>query len=215
MNGFKNIDGKVIVEDLINTIQKNTAYLSEVDGAIGDGDHGINMNKGFSLCAKAIEGKDLSFSDAAMILGKTLLLEIGGSMGPLYGCFFKEIAKKGKDKEIIDAVSFCDMIESGIAGIQSVGKARVGDKTLLDTLVPASVALRNSVNEGETFENALIQMTAAAEKGMSSTKDMIAKVGRASRLGERSRGTLDAGAVSSYLLIDSMARSIHNLLKKT
>ena len=212
MNAFKNAAGKIIVENLIDTIQKNMAYLSEVDGAIGDGDHGINMNKGFSLCAKAIEGKVLSFSDAAMILGKTLLMEIGGSMGPLYGCFFKEIAKASMSKDVIDAPTFSVIIDSGIAGIQSIGKAKVGDKTLLDTLIPAASAFKKAVDDGETFERALKKMSEKAEQGMLSTKDMIAKVGRASRLGERSRGVLDAGAVSSYLLIRSMAESIQALL---
>ena len=212
MTSFPNKDGKVIVENLIATIQEHAAYLSEIDGAIGDGDHGINMNKGFTLCQHRIDGQDVDFSTALNTLGRILLMEIGGSMGPLYGTFFREMAKACKDKETIDAQTFLDMLRAAITGIQSISKAKVGDKTLMDTLIPALKAFEQAHDAGKSFADALQEMTAAAEAGKDSTKDMVAKIGRASRLGERSRGVLDTGATSCWLLLQSMATTITPLI---
>jgi dihydroxyacetone kinase-like protein len=212
MESFKNGVGKVVVEAMIATIKENTAYLSEVDGAIGDGDHGINMNKGFSMCADAIAVKDLSFTDALMILGKTLLMDIGGSMGPLYGGFFKSMARAGMGRAEIDAMTLLDMLDAGVASIQNCGSAQVGDKTMLDTLIPARDRYRSVLEDGMGFMPALDAMIDAAEAGMLSTKDMMAKIGRAARLGERSRGTLDAGATSCFFLLKAMGTEIKGLL---
>ncbi len=212
MESFKNGSGKIVVEAMIATIRENTAYLSEVDGAIGDGDHGINMNKGFSMCADAMSGKDLSLSDALMVLGKTLLGDIGGSMGPLYGGFFKSMARASKDQTEIDGKTFLAMLDAGVASIQNIGNAQPGDKTLLDTLIPARDSLRSSVDNGLDFNSALDDLIVAAEAGMLSTKNLVAKIGRAARLGERSRGVLDAGATSCYLLLKAMGSTMKSLL---
>jgi phosphoenolpyruvate---glycerone phosphotransferase subunit DhaL len=212
MESFKNGSGKIVVEAMIATIRENTAYLSEVDGAIGDGDHGINMNKGFSMCADAMSGKDLSLSDALMVLGKTLLGDIGGSMGPLYGGFFKSMARASKDQTEIDGKTFLAMLDAGVASIQNIGNAQPGDKTLLDTLIPARDSLRSSVDKGLDFNSALDDLIVAAEAGMLSTKNLVAKIGRAARLGERSRGVLDAGATSCYLLLKAMGSTMKSLL---
>jgi len=212
METFKNGAGKGVVEAMILTIQENTAYLSEVDGAIGDGDHGINMNKGFTMCAEAMAGKDLSLTDALMLLGKTLLGDIGGSMGPLYGGFFKAMAKSAKEREEIDGRALLAMLEAGVASIQNIGSAQLGDKTLLDTLIPARDRLKSALDEGQSFASALDAMIAAAEAGQLSTKDLVAKIGRAARLGERSRGVLDAGATSSFLLLKAMGTEMKRLL---
>lgn len=208
MKAFLNKEGKIIVLNLIKTIQKNKEYLSEVDGLIGDGDHGINMNKGFTICEKKIAGKDMNLSESLKTLGMVLMMEIGGSMGPLYGTLFMEMSKASANKEEIDKYVFEDMYNKALEGIKELGNAKVGDKTLLDTLVPAVEAYSKSVNEGKEFDKALILMKEAAEMGRNSTIDLVAKVGRASRLGERSRGILDAGATSCYLIIESMVNSI-------
>lgn len=213
MDKFKNSEGKVIVEDMIKAIKDNTAYLSEVDGAIGDGDHGINMNKGFTLCEQSITGKSLSFTEALMVLGKTLLMDIGGSMGPLYGGFFKALSKAGANQEYIDGPVFLNMLTAGVESVQSIGNARLGDKTLLDTLIPAKDGLKKSLDEGSTFKKALDVMIRSGEQGMLSTKEMVAKIGRAARLGERSRGVQDAGATSCYILLKAMGESIQSLLE--
>ena len=211
MSSFKNRDGKVIVENLIQTIRQNKDYLSKIDGEIGDGDHGINMNKGFTICKERIEGKPLNLTDSLKTLAMVLMMEIGGSMGPLYGTMFFEMSKATDGKEDIDSQVFADMLTNAVNGIQTLGDAKVGDKTLMDTLVPALEAFQNEKEAG--FSAALDKMTAAAEKGKDSTIDLVAKIGRASRLGERSRGVLDAGATSCFLLLESMGRTIKELLK--
>lgn len=210
MNSFKNKDGKVIVENLIKTIQQNKDYLSKIDGEIGDGDHGINMNKGFTICKERIEDKPLNLTDSFKELAMVLMMEIGGSMGPLYGTMFFEMSKSSAGKEDIDSGVFAEMLNKAVSAIQSLGEAKLGDKTLLDTLIPAANAFNEEQEAG--FSTALEKMIEAAEKGKDSTIDLVSKVGRSSRLGERSRGFLDAGATSCYLLLDAMAKTIKELL---
>ncbi|WP_066645764.1 dihydroxyacetone kinase subunit DhaL [Christensenella timonensis] len=208
MEQFKNSDGKVIVEKMIKVIQENKDYLGTVDGAIGDGDHGINMNKGFTICAERIAGQDCTFSEALVTLGDVLLSEIGGSMGPIYGTLFIEMGETSQDKEEIDSALFLEMVKNAVEGLSALVDARIGDKTLMDVMLPAEAALEKAVAEGKPFDAALDDFAAAAESGRDSTKDMVAKFGRASRLGERSRGVLDAGSVSCALLLRSMSDAI-------
>lgn len=212
MECFTNQKGATIILDLIDIIQKNKAYLSEIDGAIGDGDHGINMNKGFTICKERLKSKEADLSESLDILGNVLLTEIGGSMGPIYGSFFIEMGNVAAGAEKIDPETFGRMLAAGLAGIRELVPTDVGDKTLLDALIPAVSAYNESMMEGESFSEALSAAKAASEKGWQSTKDMIAKVGRASRLGERSRGVLDAGATSCNLIIQSMCNTVENLL---
>ena len=214
MNTFKNIDGKIIVMGMIKAIQTNKEYLSEIDGAIGDGDHGINMNKGFTLCETEIKDKDINFGEALVTLGQILFNEIGGSMGPIYGLLFTEMGSSISDKDEIDAGVFYNMLNSGLAALQEIVTAKVGDKTLVDALVPAIEGMRRAIDNGAGFGDALIAMKEAAIDGRDATKDMVAKLGRASRLGERSRGIIDAGAASCSLLLGSMTDSIVMLLEK-
>lgn len=213
MESFKNSGGGSIVANMIRAVKENAAYLSEIDGAIGDGDHGINMKKGFSLCEKELGGREVSLQEGLKTLGRVLLMEIGGSMGPLYGTIFREMARIIKDREEVDAAAFLGMLEAALAAVVALGKAKVGDKTLVDVLAPAAAAFRESLAEGEDFKTNLGKMTAAAALGRDSTKDMTAKIGRAARLGERSRGTLDAGAVSCFLILDALARGVEGLLR--
>lgn len=208
MNNILNSKSVFIVNNIITVIQANKVYLGDIDGAIGDGDHGINMNKGFTLCKERIEGKDISLSEGLKVLGRVLLTEIGGSMGPLYGTFFIEMSKVIKDKEEIDKVAFKEMLKAAMDSIGTLGKAKLGDKTLMDTLIPAVESFERSLIEDKSFEEALEAMKLAAEAGKESTRDLVAKIGRASRLGERSRGILDAGSVSCNLILQSMADSI-------
>ena len=210
---FKNADGIIIIQNLIQTIQTNKEYLSEIDGKIGDGDHGINMNKGFSLCETRMANKSLTMSEGFELLGDTLLNDIGGSMGPLYGLFFKSLADISSDAQTIDAHLFSEMLESSLKEIQEIGNAKKGDKTLLDTLIPAIETYKITLTDSMSFSLSLSAMKESAFDGWQSTENMIAKVGRASRLGERSRGVLDAGATSCYLILASMADTIQILLK--
>ena len=208
---FANAEGRAVVDRLIAVIREHKAYLSEIDGKIGDGDHGINMDKGFQLTATRLE-EGMSMSEALRVLGRTLLLEIGGSMGPLYGQFFKAMAAASKDAEQVDASVVLAMLEAAYAAIRELGDAKPGDKTLVDTLDPAVSALAAAVDRGGGFAEALDAMEAAAETGWKSTEDLVARVGRSSRLGERSRGVLDAGATSCFLMLQSMADTMKELI---
>ena len=209
MENFTTEQGATVVDAVIKVIQDNTAYLSEIDGAIGDGDHGVNMNKGATQARAQLDAKsDYTISDGFKVVSDVMLDDIGGSMGPLYGSFFRQMFRCSKGKDIIDIDVFNDMLSKALTSIKDIGNAKVGDKTLLDTLEPAVFAFTEAKNSGKTFVEALEVMKLAAEKGKESTIDLVAKVGRASRLGERSRGVLDAGAASCYFILKAMADTI-------
>lgn len=213
MASFKNAEAGLIVDQLIKTIQEQRDYLSEIDGKIGDGDHGINMNKGFTMCEEKLSHMTYNLSEALSTLGETLLDDIGGSMGPLYGMLFDEMAMACEDAEDIDAEIFGEMMTNAVEGIQEISPAKVGDKSLIDTLVPAKEAFIAAKEEGKEFVQCLEAMNEAAEKGWQSTEDLVAKIGRASRLGERSRGVLDAGATSCYFIVTGIGKAAIELLK--
>lgn len=212
MGSFRNADGKSVLLRMVKAIQDHKAYLGEVDGLIGDGDHGMNMNKGFSMFETRWKDKDFSFSEGLDELGMILLNEIGGSMGPIYGTIFMDMGESIEDDEIIDTKELAKMFQAGLDGLCEIVEARVGDKTLVDTLSPARDSLQESSDEGLTLKEALPKMIEKAKQGQESTKDLMAKFGRSSRLGERSRGVLDAGATSCYLILEAMGNGILELL---
>jgi dihydroxyacetone kinase-like protein len=209
---FTNAEGESVVREMIVAIRENAQLLSEIDGAIGDGDHGINMAKGFARCAERLSATPGGFTDALGMLADVLVTEIGGAMGPLYGTLFEEMAAAGRTTAEITAEMLGRMLHAARSAVMELGGARVGDKTMVDVLVPAVDAYALSLREGSGFAACLAAMTVAAETGKESTRGMVAKLGRASRLGERSRGSLDAGAASCALLLATMARSISALL---
>ena len=212
MEAFKNAAGNPILLHMVKAIRENKAFLGEVDGLIGDGDHGMNMAKGFTLFEKRMS-EEISFSDGLDQLGTILFSEIGGSMGPIYGTIFMDMAAAAEDAEDIGLPLFADMLEAGLTGLQGIVEAQVGDKTLVDTLFPAMDTLKHGAEEAASFADTLKTMKTAAERGRDSTKDMVAKFGRSSRLGERSRGVLDAGAASCCLLLQAMADGMLELLE--
>lgn len=212
MNAFKNVDGKSILLKIVKGIQDNKAYLGEVDGLIGDGDHGMNMNKGFTLFEKRFLENDIPFTEGLDELGNVLFSEIGGSMGPIYGTVFMDAAEAAEDAEEITVEILAGMLAAGLEGLQGIVDAKVGDKTLVDTLSPAVDSLKTSAEAGDSMTDAMIRMKEAAEKGKDSTKDLVAKFGRSSRLGERSRGVLDAGATSCCIILCAMADGIMELV---
>jgi dihydroxyacetone kinase len=204
-------DAGDLVRDLIDTICANRSYLSEIDGLIGDGDHGINMSKGFSGCATRLDamGEGARALPAALEqLSQALMDDIGGSMGPLYGHFFLGFADTLAPHARLDAGLFGDALAAAVARVQALGNAQVGDKTLIDTLVPALAAYREALGAGADFAACLSAMSDAAEAGKESTRALKARIGRSARLGVRSIGVLDAGATSCCLLLQSMARSL-------
>lgn len=210
MTSFSNTGAGPIVEDMAAVIVANKTWLSEIDGKIGDGDHGSNMAKGFGRAAERIRGKDLTLDAALQVLSDVLMGEIGGSMGPLYGLMFEDMAEQIRGHEQIDAALFAAMLKAGLAGVQGVGNAKPGDKTLIDTLVPAVSAFEAAQDQG--FAAALQAMAVAAAVGRDSTIDLVARIGRSSRLGERSRGVLDAGATSCCLILTSLGESVERRL---
>jgi len=213
MQTFTNTAGSVIVDQLILVIQENKQYLSDIDGLIGDGDHGINMNKGFTMCREELDKNPGDLAHGLKTLSKILMMKIGGSMGPLYGKFFKAIALSLEGKDEIGINEMGEALKAAVDAIASISPAKVGDKTLIDTLVPALASYQKAQAEGKSFTEALEAMKTAAIEGRDSTKDMVAKLGRASRLGERSRGVLDAGATSCCLILETIADGAGLLLK--
>jgi len=169
------------------------------------------MNKGFSTAGERIKEQH-GFSDASKIIAEALMDDIGGSMGPLYGTFFKTLWRHSRNLENIDARQYAEMLKAATASVKEIGGAKVGDKSLVDALEPACTAFEKALDSGSAFEVALTESVKAAEMGKNSTKEMVAKIGRSARLGERSRGVLDAGAASSYLIIESMHRAILGIL---
>ena len=204
-----------VVRDLIAAINANRAYLSEIDGLIGDGDHGINMSKGFTGCGTRLDALGASASDlpkAFEQLSQALMDDIGGSMGPLYGNFFLGFVNTLEPHAQMDAELFGDALASAVANVQSMGNAKVGDKTLVDTMAPALSAYRAALANGTDFGRCLQAMSSAAEAGRDSTKNLQARIGRSARLGPRSIGVLDAGATSCCLILQTISTSLQRQL---
>lgn len=199
-------DAGPIVTDMVAAIQREQAVLSEIDGATGDGDHGINMGKGFRLAgAKLAKLDGFDLGQGMAVLGDTLLSDIGGSMGPLYGTFFTDMAETLEGSAVIDRERCATMLHAGLDAICGLGNAKMGDKTLVDVLAPAVAAFDAAAAEGGDFAACLHAMKGAAAEGLEATRTMVARLGRAARLGERSRGFLDAGAASCSLLLATLA----------
>jgi dihydroxyacetone kinase-like protein len=211
MEYIKNSNNATIVLDIIDAIHENASYLSEIDGAIGDGDHGINMNKGFMLAKERITS-DMSLSEAFKILGRTLVMDIGGSMGPIYGTLFSRFSKITKDTETIKPEIVLAALEDVIEKLTELAGAKLGDKTLIDTLYPAKEAYKRALKGNQGYAQALQAMSSGAEAGKENTKNLTAKIGRAARLGKRSKGFLDAGAASCYIILKTMAESMGKVI---
>jgi dihydroxyacetone kinase-like protein len=208
MAEFLNKNGKPVLLKMVEAVQKNKDYLSELDGLIGDGDHGMNMNKGFTMFGESISGKETSFTDGLDELGTLLFSKIGGSMGPIYGGIFIQMAETGENYDSIGTSELAAMLRSGLLALYDIVEARPGDKTLVDTLAPACDAMDRAAEAETDLAPALAAMKEASLAGWESTKDLEAKFGRSSRLGERSRGVHDAGATSCRIILEAMADGI-------
>jgi phosphoenolpyruvate---glycerone phosphotransferase subunit DhaL len=181
-------------------------HLTALDSAIGDADHGINMDRGF----QAVLAKLPTFAqdDVGAILkgtGMTLISTVGGASGPLYGSFFLQLGNATAGKADISVEDFAAALDNGIARVQGLGKAEPGDKTMLEALLPAQTAIHTAADAGASPSEALAAGAAAAEEGMRATIPLVARKGRASYLGERSAGHQDPGATSTHLLLKAAA----------
>jgi phosphoenolpyruvate---glycerone phosphotransferase subunit DhaL len=176
--------------------------LTQLDSAIGDADHGINMDRGMTAVVAALDAAEPTEIAALMrTVGMTLISKVGGAAGPLYGTFFLQFGSGAGDGAPLSPEGWASCLDAGVAGVQSRGKAEAGDKTMLDALLPAAAALRGALDEGIAFGPALARAADAAEQGATGTIPLVARKGRASYLGERSAGHKDPGATSSALLL--------------
>ena len=186
-------------------------HLVQLDAAIGDGDHGTNMTRGFEAVVQALDADAGSSPGKLLILaGRTLVSTVGGASGPLYGTLFMQIGKETAGKLELTLKDWIAALDSAINGVMMRGKANLGDKTMLDTLIPALNTLKDCSANGAHLPDALNAAEKSAEEGMLSTTPLVAKKGRASYLGERSAGTQDPGATSSYYLLKTAAHAFGN-----
>ncbi|AAS95460.1 dihydroxyacetone kinase subunit DhaL [Nitratidesulfovibrio vulgaris] len=186
-------------------MRENKAYLTDLDAAIGDADHGINMDRGFGKVQEklaAFEDKDIGaiLKDTGMVL----LSSVGGASGPLYGTFFMKAGLAVAGKDTLDATETLTMLEAGVAGLVSRGRPVLQDKTMYDAWAPALDAFRAALGKGDDLALALDAAVDAAGEGMRATIPMQARKGRASYLGERSIGHQDPGATSTVFMLTAL-----------
>lgn len=194
------------IREFARVIGENAQYLTDLDAAIGDADHGINMNRGMTAVIAALdESTPADASDLCKQVGMTLVSSVGGASGPLYGTFFLRMATALGQAAALDGPAVATTLRAGVEGVVARGKAEVGDKTMLDALVPALDALDAAVAEKTDLATALAAAATAAERGRDATAPMVARKGRASYLGQRSAGHLDPGAASAAMLIAAAA----------
>ena len=185
-------------------------YLTQLDAAIGDGDHGTNMNRGFEAVEKALAGQngDVPPGRLLILAGKTLVSTVGGASGPLWGSALRAAGRTLGDAESFEGAELSAAFDSAIAAVVDLGAAAPGDKTMIDALVPAGDALRNGLESGLPLQVALAAAGEAAEEGAHATVPMLARKGRASYLGERSIGHQDPGATSAALIVRALERAV-------
>ena len=199
------------VKSVANVLTENKDYLTELDSAIGDADHGANMFRGFQAVLAKLPGvSDKDIGTIFKTVGMTLVSTVGGASGPLYGTFFMQAGTASAGKQELTAADWGAALEAAVNGVVMRGKAVLGDKTMVDALTPALEAFKDAVAENVTIGMALARSVQAAEEGMKATIPLVARKGRASYLGERSAGHQDPGATSSYLILKCAAETWAN-----
>ena len=194
------------IRTFAETITANKTYLTELDSAIGDADHGINMDRGMKAVVGKLDGiATRDIGGCLKTAGSTLVSTVGGASGPLYGMFFMQMGGAVVGKEALSLGEFATAFAAGIGGVERIGKASPGDKTMLEALLPARDALLTAADNAAAVGPALQLAADAAEAGMLATIPLVARKGRASYLGERSAGHQDPGATSSFFLVRSAA----------
>ena len=196
------------IKAVAEMIAENSSYLTELDSAIGDADHGANMDRGFKAVFNKIpEIEDKDIGTIFKTVGMTLLSTVGGAGGPLYGTYFLQAGLKTAGKMELTLADWAEALEASLAGIIMRGKAEIGDKTMVDALTPAVSALKQALQDNQPINVALELSANAAKNGMEGTIPLVARKGRASYLGERSAGHQDPGATSSYLMLKIAAET--------
>jgi len=190
-------------------LEANKGYLTDLDSAIGDADHGTNMDRGFKkVMEKLPTVADKDIGNILKTVGMTLISSVGGASGPLYGTFYMRGGMAADAKEELDNEDLVNVLQGAVDGIIQRGRAQPGDKTMVDALLPALEALKAAVAEGQGVADALAAAVAAAKQGMKDTIPLQARKGRASYLGERSIGHQDPGATSSYLILNALLETL-------
>ncbi|HBL11194.1 MAG TPA: dihydroxyacetone kinase subunit L [Cyanobacteria bacterium UBA11162] len=195
-------------------IEQNKDYLTELDAAIGDADHGINMNRGFQKILSQLPSlTDKDIGTIFKTVSMTLISTVGGASGPLYGTLFLRASTVTTGKEELTDGDIEILFQAFVDGVIQRGKAQLGDKTMLDALLPASESFKEAIADHSTLIEALQKAVLAAEAGMKNTIPLIAKKGRASYLGERSSGHQDPGATSTYFILKTLLETLNNSAK--
>jgi len=188
-----------------HVIEHHKEQLTELDAAIGDADHGINMDRGFKKITNILPSfADQDISSILKTVGMTLISSIGGASGPLYGTWFLRASKVTNGKQELTAADLLELLKSGLDGVIERGKAQLGDKTMVDVLSPAVTAFEQAIRNNSNTVVALQASVTAAEQGLKQTIPMLAKKGRASYLGDRSIGHQDPGGTSAYWMLRSL-----------
>jgi phosphoenolpyruvate---glycerone phosphotransferase subunit DhaL len=187
-------------------IKAQSDYLTQLDAAIGDGDHGINMRRGFDAVGKALAGQGDGLPPGRLLIvaGKTLVSTVGGASGPLWGSALRRAGRALGDVEKFDGHQLADALDAAIAGVIELGAASPGDKTMVDALSPAAKTLREAIDAGKPLDASLQETAEAARIGAEATVPMQARKGRASYLGERSIGHQDPGATSAAIILAAL-----------
>lgn len=196
---------------ILENLERHREELNDLDSPIGDSDHGESVCRAFAKVKEAVDAFPKDQKDIGALfatVGKTILFSGGAAMGPLYGTAFLDAGKVAQGKSSLTFPEFVEVFAAFVEGVRRRGGAEPGDKTMYDTLYPALLALKGAYEAGKSLEEALEEAKEAARLGMESTKDMLAKRGRASRLGERSIGHIDPGAASSYFIIEAWFESL-------
>jgi dihydroxyacetone kinase-like protein len=195
---------------LAEDVAAQADHLTQLDAAIGDGDHGINMNRGMSAVVGALGGQDDDVAPGRLLIvaGKTLVSTVGGASGPLWGSFFRGAGRALGDAPELEGPALADALAAGVKAVQDLGAAVPGDKTMVDALLPAVDALREALAGGASLADAATRAAEAAAEGARATVPLQARKGRASYLGERSVGHEDPGAASAVLVMRALARSV-------
>jgi dihydroxyacetone kinase-like protein len=204
----------VTYEQAVDWIRRFAAEIAEhrvelvrLDTAIGDGDHGTNMDRGMRKAVEKLEGQQGEDIGAMLkTVGMALVSTVGGAAGPLYGTLFMQMGSAAGGRSELDVAGLAQALEAGVKGVQARGKAEPEDKTMVDALLPALEALQHA--DGSDEAAALAAAADAAEEGMKATNPLVARKGRASYLGERSAGHQDPGATSTHLLLRSAAAAV-------
>src|SRR5215207_9516013 len=195
------------MHEVAAAVEAEASHLTQLDSAIGDGDHGVNMTRGFRAVIEAVDGTEPP-GKQLITAGKTLVSKVGGASGPLWGTALRRAGRSVGDAEALDGPTLADALDAALAGVVELGAAEPGDKTMVDALTPAVRALRAGVEDGGDLAAAIAAAAGAAEEGARATVPMQARKGRASYLGERSIGHQDPGATSSALIMRALERAV-------